>query len=200
MVDNNSKNKTGFVAFLVASLGVVGTIASITGYNLKNIAEERKNANSQKLEALIRGDNDKTEEKVITENVSNSNQSSAINKDVETKGKTVEIAPETIEIISELPSYPDLRKAIDAFDNRFYKEAVNFYKEAANSSPVHSVSILQEASKKFLKKAESFIKNNNGEIDTLSKILLECAQELNPSSREIQVLLNKSQLKNEINQ
>jgi len=85
-----------------------------------------------------------------------------------------------------------ISKAIDAFENGKYPDAFNLYINAAKNYPVHSASIKQNASNRFKEKAEIFIENNNGKNDTNSKILLEYAQKLNPSSIEIKELLNKS--------
>ena len=94
-----------------------------------------------------------------------------------------------------ISSYPPelksaISKAIDACESGKYSDAFNLYIEAADNYPIHSSSVRQNASQRFREKAEIFIENNNGKNDTNSKILLEYAQKLNPSSREIKELLN----------
>ena len=79
--------------------------------------------------------------------------------------------------------------AINAFDDGRFKDAFNYYTEAAGYPTDRSTSIKQAAAKKFKEKAERLIQLNGG-CDAVSKQLLQYANSLYSSS-EIQKLLNK---------
>ena len=83
-----------------------------------------------------------------------------------------------------------LSNAINAFDDGRFRDAFNYYIEAANYPTDRSSAIKQNAAKKFKEKAERLISNNNGECDELTKQLLQYANSLYSTS-EIQNLLNR---------